>query len=81
MLLMRLLTLVGGGSVLLLSMLVVISQGFVVGGILSFLTFIGSSLPFLEPLLIVLFGTPLGKPPRTMNRDHEGICITRNNKN
>ena len=27
-----------------------------------------------------LFSTLLGKPPRTMNRDHEGICITRNNK-
>ena len=42
---MKLLTLVRGGSVLLLSMLVVICLGFVVGGILLFLACIGSSLP------------------------------------
>ena len=41
-LLMRLLTMVGEGSVLLLSMLVVISLESVVDGILLFLIFIGS---------------------------------------
>ena len=53
-LLMRLLTLVGEGSVLLLSMLVVISLEFVVDGILLFLIFIGSLLPFLGPLFIMM---------------------------
>ena len=53
-LLMMQLTLVEGGSVLLFSMLVVISLGSVCVGILSFLTFIGSSLPFLGPLIIMM---------------------------
>ena len=34
----------------------------------------------LDDRRLNVFGTLLGKPPRTMNRDHEGICITRNNK-
>ena len=54
MLLMRQLTLVGGGLALLLLMPVVICPEFVVGGILFFLIYIGSSLPFLGLLLIMM---------------------------
>ena len=45
---------VGGGSVLLLSMLDVICQGVVVGGILFFVICIGSSLLSLELLSIMM---------------------------
>ena len=68
MMLLRLLILVVGELVMLSLMLVVICPGSVVDGILSFLTFIGSSLPFLgllstmtsdgtapDPLVLVLW--------------------------
>ena len=51
---MRLLTLVVGGLVMLSLMRVVICLGFVDDGTLLLLTFIGSSLPFLGPLLIMM---------------------------
>ena len=54
MLLMRQLTLVGGGLALLFLMLVVICLVFVVDDITLFLIFIGSSLPCLGPLLIMM---------------------------
>ena len=54
MLLLRLLTLVVRELVMLSSMLVVICLEFVVAGTLFFLTFIGSSLPFLVQLSIMM---------------------------
>ena len=57
--LMRLLTLVVGELVMLSLMLGVIFLGFVVAGTLSFLTFIGSSLPFLGLWSIIKVGMVL----------------------
>ena len=59
MLLMRLLTLGVGGLAILSLMRVVICLGFVDVGILSFLIFIDSSLPFLGLLLTMMIGMVL----------------------
>ena len=80
MLLMRQLTLVGGWLALLLLMPVVICPEFVVGGILFFLIYIGSSLPFLGLLLNAAGSVAadvqvaLAREAEVARRDIHGVC-------
>ena len=79
MLLMRLLTLVVGGLVMLSLMPVVICLGFVDVGILSFLTFIGSYVMAVMVLLLILWFGLLVPSPRGVGwfmRFGTGHCCT-----